>query len=327
MEYSPTGMLRKLVELIPLAIAVGLTVEVIKPTIPYLPFIWLSVWAYYTWDVLKTRRVLNLARRIKDRLSGSRPMYSYVLVAVFGAALFMSYWWGLNSFFAPRIAGYEAEQHKKLPGEGENPQIRFRLGALLSEGANMQQVCQSVPNSYQTPPQARADLVNQIFNWQQRVEAALAVDPDPYVLQMWQKAILYGDPKQPPSVALHCTVLGVKMEALRHIINRKDATPQQIQARLQTFIDEANSLESFFLNSQDEQIIQSREIEWFSKVYEWLQTHMDESHAEEFNKAVTGVAESQSGVKIPPGLVAWKRIQERVGALQRILREVKATQQ
>jgi hypothetical protein len=320
-------MLRKLVELIPLAIAVGLTVELIKPAIPYLPLIWLSVLAYYTWDALKTGPVLNLAKRVKDKLSRRRPMYSYVLVAVFGAALFTSYWWGLNSFFAPRIAAYEAEQHKKERGEGENPQIRFRLGALLSEGANMQQVCQSVPNSYQTPPQARADLMNQILNWQQRAEAALAVDTDPYVLQMWQKAILYGDPKQPPSVALYCTVLGVKMQALRHIINRKDATPQQIQARLQTFIDEASFLESFFLNSQDEQMIQSREIEWFSKVYEWLQTYLDESYAEEFNKAVTGVGESQPGVKILPGVAAWKRIQERVGALQRILREVKSTQQ
>ncbi len=37
-----------LVELILLAIAVGLTVEIIKSAIPYLPLIWLVILIYYT---------------------------------------------------------------------------------------------------------------------------------------------------------------------------------------------------------------------------------------------------------------------------------------
>jgi hypothetical protein len=40
-------------------------------------------------------------------------MLSYGLIAIFGAGLFVFYWWGLNSFFAPKIAKYEAEQQRK----------------------------------------------------------------------------------------------------------------------------------------------------------------------------------------------------------------------
>lgn len=42
-------------------------------------------------------------------------MYSYAVVALAGAVLFLLYWWGLNSFFAPKIAAYGAEQQEKKP--------------------------------------------------------------------------------------------------------------------------------------------------------------------------------------------------------------------
>lgn len=40
-------------------------------------------------------------------------MASYIFIAIIGATLFCFYWWGLNSFLAPKIAAYEAEQRKK----------------------------------------------------------------------------------------------------------------------------------------------------------------------------------------------------------------------
>src|SRR5438105_4250438 len=106
-------MLRKLVELIPLAVAVGLTLEVIKSAVPYLPVIWLLLIGYYMWDFVSSNSALALAARAKVRLSRKMLMVSYFVVAIAGAAFFVVCWWGLTSFFAPRIAVYEAEQQEK----------------------------------------------------------------------------------------------------------------------------------------------------------------------------------------------------------------------
>lgn len=103
-------MRKVIVELIILAIAVGLTVEVLKSAIPYLPWIWLVVLTHYTWEGLRSDRVLTVTRAYKERTSRRRLMWSYVLVALVGAALFIFYWWGLNRLFSPQIAAYEAEQ-------------------------------------------------------------------------------------------------------------------------------------------------------------------------------------------------------------------------
>lgn len=47
-------------------------------------------------------------------------MLSYVFAAICGALLLCFYWWGLSTFFRPRIEAYEAEQHKS-PAKAESP--------------------------------------------------------------------------------------------------------------------------------------------------------------------------------------------------------------
>src|SRR5260221_8499616 len=112
--------MRKIIfELVLLGIAIGLTVEVIKSAVPYLPLIWLAVLGHYTWEAMTTNHVLGLSNRFKVRWSGTRLMYSYGLVALLGAGLFVLYWWGLNSFFAPKIAAYEAERNEKQTAKKE----------------------------------------------------------------------------------------------------------------------------------------------------------------------------------------------------------------
>ena len=106
-------MRRVFVELIILGIALGLTVEVIKSAIPYLPLIWLMMLVHYTWEGISSQSVLTFANGIKHRFSGRKLMYTYGLVALLGASLLVLYWWCLSSFFAPRIAKYEAEQREK----------------------------------------------------------------------------------------------------------------------------------------------------------------------------------------------------------------------
>lgn len=106
-------MVKFLLKLVLPAFAVGLTVEILKSAIPYLPLIWLVILAYYTWEAMTSKYVLGYLNQIKLRLSPGGRMISYAVVAIAGAALFSFYWWGLNSFFAPKIAAYEAEQRKK----------------------------------------------------------------------------------------------------------------------------------------------------------------------------------------------------------------------
>lgn len=130
--------MRKVFELIFIAIAVGLTVEIIKPAIPYLPLIWFVILSYYTWEVITSKYVLGHVNQIRHRLFPGGLMVSYVVVAIVGAALFSFYWWGLNSFFAPKIAAYEAEQHKKELHAPEQsvtqiPQSLARNGVPIQE--------------------------------------------------------------------------------------------------------------------------------------------------------------------------------------------------
>lgn len=105
--------MRKFVELVPLAIALGLTVEVFKPAVPYLPLIWFCVVAYYTYDLARSPRVLIWTNRVKNKLSERKPMYIYAIVFALGGILFSFYWWALSSLFAPRILAYQQEQAKK----------------------------------------------------------------------------------------------------------------------------------------------------------------------------------------------------------------------
>ena len=56
-------------------------------------------------------------------------MFSYVVIAIIGGALFCFYWWALTSFFAPKIAAYEADQRKKelnTPAEIAHPAVNMQ---------------------------------------------------------------------------------------------------------------------------------------------------------------------------------------------------------
>jgi hypothetical protein len=81
-------MRKFLFELVLLGIAIGLTIEVVKSAIPYLPAIWLILLANYTWELITTDRVLAFAHRAKANLSRRERMYSYVLVGIGGAGLY-----------------------------------------------------------------------------------------------------------------------------------------------------------------------------------------------------------------------------------------------
>jgi hypothetical protein len=199
-----------------------------------------------------------------------------------------------------------------------------RLVQLRDEGTEMQRTCQSIPNAYQTPPEQRADLANSIVRWQQRVEGALSLDSDTYVNKIWQKAILYGDPKTPPSIAIHCTVLGVKMTALDNILNRKRSTTRQVRARLQTFIDEGESLKLFCIESDDEKAILEQEANWTTKVYDWIGLYLDDSYKNDFDGSGSSATRPNQQPKTNLGLAVWHRTKARVDTLHRFLKELSA---
>lgn len=117
----PMGAFKILFEIVVLGIIVGLTVEVFKPAIPYLPCLWLGTLAYLTWKVLTSKYVIVRASKYKHKLSSRKRMISYIVVIIAGGILFYFYWWGLNTIFAPMIASYEAEQRKKESPEKSTP--------------------------------------------------------------------------------------------------------------------------------------------------------------------------------------------------------------
>jgi hypothetical protein len=71
-------MRKVIIELVVLGIAIGLTVEVIKSAIPYLPLVWLVVVVHFTWEGITSEPVLRIARRAKNGFSGRRLMVSYL---------------------------------------------------------------------------------------------------------------------------------------------------------------------------------------------------------------------------------------------------------
>src|SRR5579859_2881846 len=119
-------MRKILVDLVLLGIAVGLTVDVIKGAIPYLPVIWFCLTVYYVRETLVSGRALWILSRFKARFIGKQLMYSYIAVAFFTGGLAVIYWHALTSFFAPRIAAYQSEQRNKSSIEPatEIPQTR-----------------------------------------------------------------------------------------------------------------------------------------------------------------------------------------------------------
>ncbi len=115
-------MRKVLIELFLLAIGIGLTLEVIKSAIPYLLLIWLVILAHYTWEIISSERVKDFAKQVKGRLSKKQLVFARILLGLAGIGLLGIYWWGLNLFFTPRIAKYEAEQRdKRLPNSPEKP--------------------------------------------------------------------------------------------------------------------------------------------------------------------------------------------------------------
>ncbi len=218
--------------------------------------------------------------------------------------------------------GYKNELQERAARRDNGIDLRAKIGDLLSEGNRLQATCQSVPNSYHTPPEARADLANSIVNWQQRAETLLSVDPDPYVSILWQRAILYSNP-HPPAISDHCTVLAVKMDTLQKILSRKNTTPIQVQNKIQSLIAEGESLKSFAIESADEKAISENEMSWVSKTYDWLRIYLNDSYQSDFNNASSSASVPKETPKSQSGLAIWQRNKARVDALRRIYDELK----
>jgi Leucine-rich repeat (LRR) protein len=119
-RYDP-AMRKLLVDVILLGIAIALTADVIKDAIPYLPAIWFGLTVYYVWDLATSRPALVFLVSVKRKLPRKVAMFSYLIVALCAAGLADLYWYGLNRFFAPRIAAWEAERASTEPATRSSP--------------------------------------------------------------------------------------------------------------------------------------------------------------------------------------------------------------
>lgn len=101
--------------------------------------------------------------------------------------------------------------------------IRTRIASLIAEGNGLRDQCQNIPNMYKVSAGNFPSLLNAINNWKSRVSATLSMDLDPATLEKWDKAILYApkDEIAKPHIALFCTELNVKLNALKEIAKDK----------------------------------------------------------------------------------------------------------
>src|SRR5260370_10331819 len=110
------------------------------------------------------------------------------------------------------------------------------------------------------------------------------MDTDTYLVTQWKNTVVYSTPHA-PTIADYCTDLNAKLDRLQRIIKRKNTTPRQMEARLQSLIEQGESLKSFCVESDNEKAIMEEEVNWATKVNDWLADFMDDSYQTEFNRS------------------------------------------
>jgi hypothetical protein len=212
-------------------------------------------------------------------------------------------------------------QAKTSKPEKDSGETVIRVRELLAEGNRIVQVCQTVPDPYHTPASNRADLANMIAEFENRAETVLSIDPDPRPQKMWRGAVLLSAPQNPIPIALYCTQLNVKMDILQRILNRKLTSRQQLKGQLERFIRDGVALRSSCLRGPGEagQVFDTQ-INWMSKVMEWLGDNFDESYQDQFNTAAPGSREF--GEYPDPVKGMCQRMQPRIEVLESIYKEL-----
>jgi hypothetical protein len=271
--------------------------------------IWICFCILYTYYVITKPEMREFAMSFYVR----NGLWSYAIVFVLGGVLLCFYWWSTG-----KLLNETSSHHPAVAASGSVESIS-RISALISEGNSLQVTCQSVPDSYNTPVQNRADLGNAIVNWKQRVENVLSFDSDPRPLQMWKQAILYSTPQKIMSIAIYCTELNVKMDVLNRVLGRKTMTPQQRIGQLSRFISEGNSIKQGCIDG--DKFAFNQENQWMTKVMQWLGDNFDDNYAQDFNHALYPSI-AMPGTHPAEFVAVWRRMQARGDVLSNIKQEI-----
>ncbi|MFI5107967.1 MAG: hypothetical protein ACHP78_03875 [Terriglobales bacterium] len=87
---------------------------------PVLPYIWLGIIGFLTFDVLKKSiRIENVAVCIYGKLSERSRVISYLVIFAIGGCVFAGYWWGISKVFTHR----KTEGHATIPESIKHPQL------------------------------------------------------------------------------------------------------------------------------------------------------------------------------------------------------------
>jgi hypothetical protein len=142
---------------------------------------------------------------------------------------------------------------------------------------------------------------------------------------MWRNTVLYGMPDKTPSIALYCTQLNVKMDMLNRILKRKLTTSQQLRGQLERFIREGVSLRANCAKGEaDAAKTIDDQLNWISKVMQWLGDNFDETYQDQFNSVAPESADIWSNYSAPiKG--PCERMQPRIDVLESIYRELGTT--
>jgi hypothetical protein len=248
----------------------------------------------------------------------SHPILAYCAVAILGA-IFACVSWAVTGLVLDK-----AESRQQEPPKQDGSQLKSRLGGVIVEGAQIKKLCEAISMPYTTPATNRPDIANAIANWQMRVDVVLSLDSDPRAAKIWNRAVLYSAPTPQPSIAIYCTVLNVKLDALKRIQRVISTSSQQQIAQLQNLIAEGSTLRDSCMNNDNLNSVIQQEVNWVGKTSDWLTDNIDESYSREFNSSPLNDGMLMPG-NHPPELAAiWKRTKGRMDTLERFAREVNA---
>jgi hypothetical protein len=108
----------------------------------FLPYAWLLILAWLTWDLLRTKPLQKLTASAYSRWGRRNPVWTYVIVFAAGGTLLSLYWAGITGVFAsikspqqaPPSAKAEISTPPRLPDrpiQGPSPRFREKLDAFI----------------------------------------------------------------------------------------------------------------------------------------------------------------------------------------------------
>lgn len=99
--------------------------ELVRNLFPdYVVWAWMLALTYLTYELLRWKRIKKAGTRSRERLSQGQNMWAYFVVAIFGAFLFIAFWYGVNKVYGRYTKILATKETKKESSQKEQAEVQ-----------------------------------------------------------------------------------------------------------------------------------------------------------------------------------------------------------